>query len=182
LSLKNHIIVSGSSDYDNIIDFVKELIHETHNCIDYSVVLLVFKDKEICQRLESTVSHPSFRNMVMIYNEDILDNFELETVNIKNAKSIFFLTSLKNKNHEQNDQETILNILAIKSFNKNLDIFAQVISQKTKEYLIQIGVKVVLSINDLKLKFLSRNILSPGIKLYIYNSRYINIIIKSINF
>src|SRR6185312_6681014 len=93
------------------------------------------------------VSHPTFKSLVIIHYGDILDNFELEIINIKTAKSIFFLSSSKIYNIKEIDEYIILNVLAIKNFNNEIDIYAQVIEQNTKDYLIQIGIKVVLSIN-----------------------------------
>jgi hypothetical protein len=54
LNLKNHIIVSGRSDHENIIDFVKELLHNTHEKIDFSYILLCFNDYELCKKLNNT--------------------------------------------------------------------------------------------------------------------------------
>jgi Trk K+ transport system NAD-binding subunit len=120
---------------------------------------LVFNDKDLCQKLEKTVSHPSYKSRVNVRLGDILNNFELENLYIQKAKAIFFLSSSKHLDPISVDEKIILNVLAVKNFNPNLDIYAQAISLETKEYLIQIGVNVVLSISDLKLKFISRNII-----------------------
>ncbi|KAF0971747.1 hypothetical protein FDP41_009970 [Naegleria fowleri] len=168
-NLKNHIIVSGYFEKENIIDFLREFYHSMHGK-NNKKALIVSRNKELIQAIKDDISRRHFLSQrVLCYTGDLLDYDTSKLLRVHQAHSVFFLNCTASPNPRLNDTSIMMSTIAIKNINRNIEVYAQVTLPESRYYLYNSGAKVVVCTEMLSSKLAGMNVLYHGFSTMVIN-------------
>eukprot|EP01080_Neovahlkampfia_damariscottae_P001983 gene1983-1491_t len=165
LNLKKHIIVGGYSPYEDIVLFIEEFYHEQHDHETSKIekMILVFNNMELVKKLERQFYSSAYEKNIIVHFGDLTKFEQLEMLNTDHAVAVFLLSSTKDEESSKEDSSVLLMAKTIKNYRNVLPIYAQTLNLKYKEFLLQIGVNVVICLDDFRYKILGQSLVSPGL-------------------
>ncbi|KAL9641723.1 hypothetical protein ABK040_007400 [Willaertia magna] len=168
-NLNGHAILTGYTSKEPIKTFLKEFYHSKQGK-NNTRMILIFKDLDLCKDLSHHVKSKNFfSNKILIYHGDILDYDTMNTIQLSKARSVFILNTNKHPNPRKYDTSIMMATIALKNYNSNLSIYAQVILPESRAYLYKAGAHVFISTETLVAKIMSKGVVSPGFCVFITN-------------
>jgi hypothetical protein len=167
--LSDHVIVTGSSTFSKISEFVKEFYHESSGKLQYTKLLFVFNDEELCNQVTRIIDTPHYLRHVGVYYGDIRDHEVLQVIRADRARALFVLSRQNTKDPRKQDTNTLMITLSLKNYNMNLKIHAEVVLPESKTLLVQAGASIVVCTEDLKLKIIAMSMNWPGFSTLLSN-------------
>ncbi|KAG2386065.1 hypothetical protein C9374_003214 [Naegleria lovaniensis] len=166
-TLKNHAVVTGKCRVDEVVDFIKE-------CFQYKSkkvkkIILLFKQREFCDQLKESLRKCNFKNKIHVLCGDIMNYDMLNLLKISQAHSVFLLNSPKMGNARKEDTSVIMTTIALKNFNQNLKVYAQINLIESRHYAIKAGANIVVCNDVLCSKVLSASVNSAGFCCFLFN-------------
>ncbi|KAM9961529.1 hypothetical protein ACTFIR_004383 [Dictyostelium discoideum] len=125
----------------------------------------------------SNVDQPSFwdsltnriKKRYFFFKGSIGSQQDVQRVKLDRSKAVFIF-SKKSLNHsQQDDNENILRVMSVRSFNATIPIFAQAMVPRLKRKMIAAGATQVVSVQELKMNLLAQSCISPGFITLVMN-------------
>ena len=136
---------------------------------DYYHGTVLFQHEELCEQLRENVTKLDYRKNLYVYCGDIMSFEVMELLKVSKAKGAFLLNSPKFGNARKQDTSVIMASVALRNFNKNLDVYAQINYSDTKSFLEKAGISVVICNEALSTKMLSNASAVPGFGTFLSN-------------
>lgn len=130
---------------------------------------MVFKNEDFCKHLLESLKKTPFRSKIYVYCGDIMDFETMNLLKVPQAQNVFLLNSPKIGNARKQDTSIIMTTIALRNFNKNLKVYAQINLMESRPYLIRAGAKVIICNEILCTKILSASVSSTGFNTFLFN-------------
>mmetsp|Transcript_5036 Transcript_5036/g.7481 ORF Transcript_5036/g.7481 Transcript_5036/m.7481 type:complete len:1127 (+) Transcript_5036:169-3549(+) len=168
-SFYKHIIVSGTGTDIEILEFVKEFLNESHGKSEIFRIVVIMEDEKVLAKLRKSVSHRFFKERITILQGDISDFSVLELMAAEKSAGVFLMTDTTASDFAKQDKKSLLNVLAIKNYNEDIDIYVQYMLPTNKSAFSNAGCTVSICIQQMKVNILSNNLMVPGLSTLITN-------------
>ncbi|EGC33544.1 hypothetical protein DICPUDRAFT_98532 [Dictyostelium purpureum] len=103
------------------------------------------------------------------FKGSIGNQIDVERVKLERSKSVFIFSQKSLTGSQDDDNENILRVMSIRSFNPNIPIFAQAMIPRLKRKMIAAGATQVISVQELKMSLLAQSCISPGFITLVMN-------------
>lgn len=130
---------------------------------------MLFKQREFCDQLKESLRKCDFKNKIHVLCGDIMNYDMMNLLKISQAHSVFLLNSPKMGNARKEDTSVIMTTIALKNFNQNLKVYAQINLIESRHYAIKAGANIVVCNDILCSKVLSASVNSAGFCCFLFN-------------
>ncbi|KAL1502893.1 hypothetical protein AB1Y20_010966 [Prymnesium parvum] len=133
---EDHVIIGGSVTFSNIHDFIFDFFHEDHGLKRAKVVLL--SPEEPATEMRMLLAHPQIGHRLQYLQGSIDMLSDLERAGASTATGVFLLADKENvtpESAERQDLRTIANVLALKSYRRDVNLYVQLLRPEAKPFL-----------------------------------------------
>ncbi|PRP83760.1 hypothetical protein PROFUN_09092 [Planoprotostelium fungivorum] len=156
---EKHILILGTFSAHSLREFLQQTFAKQH----YLFKVIILNSRKPSMEIRQILSSAQYQYTVQYYVGSEMVESDLKRVMARNAAACFILGDRNGlQNDMQLDNNTILRCLSVKSYAPKLDIYVQA---KT----LQIPTDRLLVLDELSLKMIGNNILSPGFSTLIVN-------------
>ena len=162
---RKHILVCGNlSDTEY---FFEQLFHPDHGESNLCVVFLMPTPPS--PLVENLLTNKKYKKRVKYIIGSPMIKQDLERANAKWARAAFIFADRFAENPDKEDAKTILRTLSIRSYNKNVVTYVQVLKAKNKGHIHSAGAHYFLCIDELSLNIIAQSCINPGLTDLIAN-------------
>ncbi|EPZ33661.1 hypothetical protein O9G_000436 [Rozella allomycis CSF55] len=158
-----HVIVIGEFDTNSITGLLKEFFCLDHGDSTINTKLVLINQDEPSEAVAQLIQDPLYMNRVQYIKGSPLSFRVLKKAQADKAKACFVFTGKFQVNKDGfEDSSSVMRTLAVKKYNPNISVIAQVISPTNKDH-VSLLAQQVICINEIRFGLLSNNVLSPGV-------------------
>lgn len=171
-----HILIVGHvSEPRCLLDLFRELYHPDRlleagvvNSLTDLPCVIVGPD-EPNEGIINLLDHPMLQGRVKYIKGSVMSDEDLCRVGADVARACFVLVSKSSADADKTDQDTVLRLLAVRNYNPDLEIYAQIVSLVHCEYISEADADHVLCLDQIKLSLMAKSTLCPGLVTLISN-------------
>lgn len=172
-----HILIVGHvSEPRCLLDFFRELYHpdrllETGGVVNSLADLpcVIVAPEEPHEGLVVLLEHPMLQGRVSYIKGSVMSEEDLCRVGADIARACFVFVSKSSVDADKTDQETVLRLLAVRNYNPELDIYAQIVSPVHSEMISEADADHVICLDQIKQSLMAKSVLCPGLVTLISN-------------
>lgn len=171
-----HILIVGHvSEPRCLLDLFRELYHPDR-MLETGVVnsltdlpCVIVGPEEPNEGIVNLLDHPMLQGRVKYIKGSVMSDEDLCRIGADVARACFVLVSKSSADPDKTDQDTVLRLLAVRNYNPDLEIYAQIVSLVHCEYISEADADHVLCLDQIKLSLMAKSTLCPGLVTLISN-------------
>lgn len=171
-----HILIVGHvSEPRCLLDLFRELYHPDR-MLETGVVnsltdlpCVIVGPEEPNEGIINLLDHPMLQGRVKYIKGSVMSDADLCRIGADVARACFVLVSKSSVDSNKTDQDTVLRLLAVRNYNPDLEIYAQIVSLVHCEYISEADADHVLCLDQIKLSLMAKSTLCPGLVTLINN-------------
>lgn len=171
-----HILIVGHvSEPRCLLDLFRELYHPDR-MLETGVVnsltdlpCVIVGPEEPNEGIINLLDHPMLQGRVKYIKGSVMSDADLCRIGADVARACFVLVSKSSVDSDKTDQDTVLRLLAVRNYNPDLEIYAQIVSLVHCEYISEADADHVLCLDQIKLNLMAKSTLCPGLVTLISN-------------
>ncbi|EFA79721.1 calcium-activated BK potassium channel [Heterostelium album PN500] len=157
-----HVFYCGEFSFSHFMDFLSEFYHERHGRLKKEVVLLCPNPPD--DKLKSLLLHPFYKKRIIYLQGSPLFEQDLERTKLMKADACFIAMP---PSWNRGDTDNVLCSYAVKSMNKNLNVFSNLVSSKNKNKAPFL--KGTICMEEFRGAILAQSIICPGYNVFFSN-------------
>ncbi|GAM21221.1 hypothetical protein SAMD00019534_043960 [Acytostelium subglobosum LB1] len=161
--VSGHVFYCGDFSFTHFVDFLAEFYHERHGRLKKEIVLLCPNPPD--DKLKSLLLNPFYKKRLIYLQGSPLFEQDLDRTKLTKADSCFIATPPSWQ--IQGDTDNILCSYAVRSLNKNLNIYSNLISSKNKNKATFL--RGTMCMEEFRGAMLAQSIICPGYNVFFAN-------------
>jgi hypothetical protein len=165
---KHHIVIVGKIEIVALRGFLKEFYSIDHGPRIMNTSVVILNPAEPSPELINLLSDPVYSYRVTYVKGSSISFRSLQKAKLQDASGVFVLAGQDSSSDTAAiDAETVMRCVSLRKFNKNIKIYAEILSPRNKIHLENIATQI-LCIDELKLGMLAQNCIAPGFASLLY--------------